>query len=88
VNNLVEVHGVVRLFTTSPIFLNAPAFTPDGRFHISLAGQTGTNYVIQAATNLATGNWISLQTNVAPFIFTDSNAPAFPQRFYRAAFLQ
>jgi uncharacterized delta-60 repeat protein len=88
VNSLVEVYGVVRLFTTAPIFLNSPVFTSDGRFQISLAGQTGTNYVIQAATNLATGNWISVQTNATPFTFTDSNAPSFPQRFYRAVFPQ
>jgi hypothetical protein len=83
-----NVYGVIRLFTTSPIFLNSPVFTPDRRFQISLAGQTGTNYVIQAATNLATGNWISVQTNAAPFTFTDSNAPYFSQRFYRAGFPQ
>jgi hypothetical protein len=40
--------------------------------------------VVQAATNLAAPNWISLQTNAAPFVFIQSNAQLFSQRFYRA----
>lgn len=53
-------------------------------FGFTLSGTAGTNYVIQAVTNLAGGNWISLRTNAAPFSFSESNANAFPQRYYRA----
>lgn len=53
-------------------------------FGFTLSGTPGSNYVIQASTNLAGGNWIPLRTNAAPFTFTESNANAFPQRYYRA----
>jgi hypothetical protein len=40
--------------------------------------------VVQATTNLTATNWISLATNAAPFLFTQTNASSFSQRFYRA----
>jgi hypothetical protein len=40
--------------------------------------------VVQATTNLTATNWISLTTNAAPFLFTQTNASSFSQRFYRA----
>lgn len=67
----------------SPI-LTSPVLT-SGILTLTLTGTTGSNYVIQAATNPATGNWIPLLTNAAPFTFNDSNALMFPQRFYRGA---
>jgi hypothetical protein len=45
----------------------------------------GSNYVVQASTNLAAGNWLSLQTNAAPFLSIESNVDLFGQRFYRGA---
>jgi len=63
--------------------LSAPMFT-GGQFQFTLAGTTGSNYVVQAATNLAAPAWIPIWTNAAPFVFTESNANVFPQRFYRA----
>lgn len=63
--------------------LSQPALNGDA-LTFTLSGTPGTNYVIQFATNLAGGNWISLRTNAAPFSFSDSNVPVFPQRFYRA----
>lgn len=66
----------------------APAFSApvlaNNQFQFTLTGTTGSNYVVQAATNLAAPNWISLTTNPAPFVFIQSNANLFPQRFYRA----
>jgi endonuclease G len=63
--------------------LSASMFT-GGQFQFTLAGTTGSNYVVQAATNLAAPAWIPIWTNAAPFMFTESNANVFPQRFYRA----
>jgi hypothetical protein len=40
--------------------------------------------LIQVSTNIASGNWIALRTNAAPFSLNESNANVFPQRFYRA----
>jgi DNA/RNA endonuclease G (NUC1) len=52
------------------------------QFQFTVNGWSGTNYVVQATTNLSMGNWIPLKTNVAPFQFTDTNAAS--QKFYRA----
>jgi len=48
----------------TPTF-SSPAFA-NNQFQFTLTGTTGSNYVVQASTNLAAGNWISLQTNAAP----------------------
>ena len=66
----------------------APAFSAtvfaNNQFQFTVTGTAGSNYVVQAATNLAAPNWIPLMTNTAPFVFVQSNANLFPQRFYRA----
>lgn len=67
----------------APAVLSTPLVQP-GQFQFLLTGSTGSNYIVQATTNVAVSNWLSLQTNTAPFTFTDTNAPGFPQRFYRA----
>ncbi len=56
------------------------------QFSFALMGTTGASYVIQATTNLNPANWISLMTNTAPFIFTDTNPSS--QRFYRGQIAQ
>lgn len=66
----------------APIF-SLPTLT-NNQFQFTVNGWTGTNYVVQATTNLATANWISLKTNAAPFVFTQTNASSFGRRFYRA----
>ena len=60
----------------------APTASPAGQFSFTVSGDTGQQYVVQASTNLL--DWDSLQTNAAPFLFTDSDAAGFNQRFYRA----
>jgi hypothetical protein len=52
-----------------------------GQFSFQVSGVDGTNYVVQASTDLK--NWVSVQTNKSPFNFTDTNAGNFQQRFYR-----
>jgi len=56
-----------------------------GQFSFTVSGDTGQPYVVQASTNLL--DWVSLQTNAAPFLFTDTNAAGFDQRFYRVFYL-
>jgi hypothetical protein len=67
---------------------NAPSFSSvaftNGQFQFTVTGTTGANYVVQVSTNLATSNWISVFTNTAPFMFTDTNVTLFPNRFYQA----
>jgi DNA/RNA endonuclease G (NUC1) len=66
----------------------APSFSSAGfannQFQFTINGTPGSNYIVQASTNLAAPNWISLRTNAAPFLFVESNMNLFDQRFYRS----
>ena len=56
-----------------------------GGFKLQLAGPAGSNYVIQASTDLK--NWIPIYTNAAPtgsVTCTDAAAINLPFRYYRA----
>ena len=61
------------------------AASTNGQFQFDILGVTGLNYSIQASTDLV--DWVSLGTNVSPFTFVDTNAPLFPQRFYRSVYM-
>jgi len=52
---------------------------------VAVTGLPGSMYVIQASTNLV--NWVSLETNVTPLQFMDTNAGRYNRRFYRAVYL-
>ncbi len=52
----------------------------------SVSDNYGAQYAIQASTNLL--NWITIQTNTAPFTFVDSGALAYDHRYYRTVALQ
>lgn len=60
--------------------------TPDRHALLSLFGRPDLDYTIQASTNLA--NWTNIGTATCDANgacqFEDSDAPNFPQRFYRA----
>ncbi|SPE51242.1 hypothetical protein SBV1_130111 [Verrucomicrobia bacterium] len=71
----------------TPARLIGPSYTPAGGFQFSVTGQSGGHYIVQAATSLTAGSWQNLVTNVVPFTFADTNASAFPERFYRVVFL-
>lgn len=68
--------------TPAALLLSA---SPGGQFNFAVSGDAGQRYVVQASTNLL--NWVSLQTNLAPFQFADTNAANFGRRFYRAFYL-
>ena len=55
----------------------------NNQFQFTLTGTAGSNYVVQAKTNLASTAWISIRTNVSPFVYVETNAGLFPLRFYR-----
>lgn len=65
---------------SAPTLTNA--FWSGNEFQFLLTGTTGSNYVVQSTTNLSAPLWIPLRTNVAPFIYVETNLPA-TQRFYR-----
>jgi hypothetical protein len=54
-----------------------------GQLQFQLTGSAGSNYIVQAATDLSVSNWVSLRTNVAPYTFVEPNVFVLPQRFYR-----
>ncbi len=66
--------------------LVSPALT-NAAFQLRVNGDSGLDYVIEGATNLAPVTlWKPLTTNLAPvppFLWNDSNASNFAQRFYR-----
>ncbi|NOS70349.1 MAG: hypothetical protein HOP33_10505 [Verrucomicrobia bacterium] len=72
---------------SAPATLYPLSFAVGNYFQLGVTGAAGSSYVLQLSTNLATTNWLPVQTNASPFIFTESNTIA-PQRFYRALFLQ
>ena len=72
---------------TVPTFAATLAVSPgsDGGFSFSVSGISGYDYVVESSTDLI--NWVPVQTNTAPFTFTDPNAAETPQCFYRAYYL-
>jgi hypothetical protein len=63
------------------VVIGFPLFLPNGGFQFTVQGLTGRTNIIQTSTNLI--NWVSIYTNTPPFVFSDTNAPSFPYRFYR-----
>jgi hypothetical protein len=56
----------------------------NGTFSLTVSGDTGPDYIVQASTNLT--DWAGIFTNyspVPPFVWSDSAASNFNQRFYR-----
>ena len=56
----------------------------NGIFSLTVNGDSGHDYIIQASTNLT--DWTGIFTNFMPplpFIWNDSGASNYSQRFYR-----
>jgi hypothetical protein len=85
VQELRNVNANQFLTITEPPHLQAAGLQPDGRFQMLLTGATGLQYDLQTSSNLAAWTFWQSVTNTSRTIsITDSNAPGFPQRFYRA----
>jgi hypothetical protein len=58
-----------------------------GQFSVSVNGQVGPDYALQATTNLVGGTWTTVATTnspaTMPVILTDPNAGSQPMQFYR-----
>lgn len=78
--------------TPTPIQLTGMTASLNGAFEISFTNTPGAQFTVLSATNvtLPASNWTVLGTvpEISPgqFQFTDTNAPAFPVRFYRVMF--
>ncbi len=83
VNNLAQ--GLTTVMVPRPVRLEDVVVT-NGQVQATLSGEPGLSYVIQASTNLL--DWTPVLTNTLPGSgmakFTDTDAPLFGQRFYRA----
>ena len=79
--------NLVTVNANAPAELSGPRISAGGGFSFLLAGTPQATYVLQASTNLMI--WDPITTNVLPANgvspITDPNAPAFSQRYYRAA---
>jgi Fibronectin type III domain len=69
---------------TAAANLGRPLFSSNG-VSIPVTGVPGYLYIVEASTDLV--NWVELETNVTPLMFTDTNAWRYPKRFYRAVYL-
>jgi hypothetical protein len=72
------------LFLVQPVNFTTAGFLANGQFELGFTGAVGSNYVLQASTNLI--NWTPLSTNLALtnfFNLLDPNATNFPSRYYR-----
>jgi hypothetical protein len=66
-------------------FVSSGTSLVTGGFKIQLSGPTGSNYVIQASSDLNT--WVPIYTNTATdgtLTYTDAAAISLPSRYYRA----
>ena len=82
-----EISGTVGSTSSSSeaATLTSAVTSPAGQFGFTVSGVSSGQYVVQASTDLV--NWVSLQTNIAPFNFVDPNARQFSRRFYRTAYI-
>jgi len=81
--NFVNSASVRASFLIPPLYFTSEGFS-NSVFRLSFFGTSGSNYVLEASTNLI--NWAPLSTNVAStnlFDLYDARATNFPRRFYR-----
>jgi uncharacterized repeat protein (TIGR03806 family) len=81
--NFINSVATNSLFVVQPLYFVSQGFT-NHNFQFAFAGAAGSNYVLEATTNFVT--WIPVSTNTASastFLLMDTNALAFPYRFYR-----
>ena len=77
--------SVVVIGTVTPITLNVVSNSLANGFGLQLSGPQGSNFVIEASSDL--NNWSPIYTNKAPqgtISYTDTAATNYPSRFYRA----
>jgi hypothetical protein len=81
--NDVKGNDVVLTRVNTPMKLSSILASPGGPATIQGAGVTNGTVTIQASTNLVSWTNIGSVYSTGSFSFTDTNAPAYPYRFYR-----
>ncbi len=81
------------LASQNPISIKSIAVTPskattltsvcylNGKFSFKISSDANYQCVVQVSTNLV--DWVSIETNTAPFTFTDPGSGQFRERYYR-----
>jgi pectate lyase len=87
-DNGLPSQSATQSFTVTVNPLTQPNVTPStgvgGHLHLTINGQVGPDYAVQASTNLA--GWQTVFTTNSPptpFDWIDTNTTAYPVRFYR-----
>jgi len=73
--------ATINAGTIAPPQLTNTIVNINGTFQITVNGQSGQEYIVQASTNLI--NWLPIYTNFGSFTFLDTNATNYLDRFYR-----
>jgi hypothetical protein len=80
-NRPIELHAALHVLTLGGV-------RDTNNFKLCMVGQTGSNYVVQAITNLTTTNWVDLglmnYTNGIYRYFDNGTLTNRPARYYRA----
>lgn len=82
-SNYVNSVAASALFSVLPLQITSKSFS-NGLFQMQFAGAPGSNYVLQASTDMV--NWTSLATSPAtanPLNFADQVGSNYARRFYR-----
>src|SRR5262249_50372753 len=83
---LLSFNNAGQTLSGAPHFLSA--LRTGSSLQLTGAGMANLSYRIQASTNLASTNWITIGSanadSTGNFQFTDTSASSYPQRFYRA----
>ena len=75
--------GVARLYPgMATPRLASSAIVTNGTYQLGVTHLPGSTNVVEGSAG-PLGSWAPLQTNIAPFTFTDSDATNLPYRFYR-----
>ena len=87
-----DYHGFLLTPSKPWILLSAPTMISGTGFQMTIEGQPGQQFVVQASTDLSSpSNWVSLYTNVlagSQTNYTDSDSPIPNARYYRALLVQ
>ncbi|MGB7768846.1 MAG: hypothetical protein WBN22_08340 [Verrucomicrobiia bacterium] len=67
----------------NPTLSNTSYNDAPGKFQFSIASQSGQTNIILATTNLVTGPWVPVFTNIGSFTFTNFYATNSPAVFFR-----
>jgi probable HAF family extracellular repeat protein len=86
-----DYHGYLLTLAKPWILLSAPAQASGSGFQAIIKGIPGEKFIVQASTDLASSNWVSLCTNIltgSQTNYTDTDSPNWSARYYRALLLE